>query len=582
VFSIASYHKPWWYAARVFPNSEPYLLTSLERVSHDCCVSATFVDGSSALICGFHKFGSKILAHIHLQKDQVAALRALGITVATINSTIPQSERRLIIEDLLSGHPRSHLLYVTPEFCQTDHFRRCLKTVHAQGELDRIAIDEAHCISEWGHDFRPAYKELSWFKYALADPPVPIIALTATATPHVRQDIISNLRLNSSNLRVFKTPSARPNIHYEVRYLADWAEDPCILEASQTKDFLFWLKGIRNRRAARLSASSGNADGNQKSTPLPPVSGIIYVPIRAMCNELAKNLNDSKDIYALPYHAGLCTEERNRIQMLWNSQKPFISKDGEDSTPPTFSIIVATTAFGMGIDNPNVRFVIHWTPPRSFEGFVQESGRAGRDGRAAVSLVYYNLQERDRVIQRIRLNKDGSLDLATKVPKFAPRNENAPRPRSKEAQIKNRQARLESFQKVVKYCETTTRCRHEMIMELSGDIDPNPPQSSGDGAQAQQQPQSVSQDPEQHIKQESQQPQLPQQPQEQQNDLSSESPPTSSSCDFACDFCKEGSIALTRRIQLMAPESAELARPLVGPDGLFSILEWVTYVGRFC
>lgn len=454
--------------------------------------------------------------------------------------------------------------------------------------MNRIAIDEAHCISEWGHDFRPAYKELSWFKQELTNPPVPVIALTATATPRVRQDIISHLNLNSTNLRVFKTPSARPNIHYEVRYLTDWAEDPCIPEASQTQDFLLWLKGIQNRRTARLSASKGDVNGDPQSAPPPPISGIVYVPIRVMCDELAKNLNASKDIFALPYHAGLPTEERNRIQVLWNSDKPFTSED-KDSPPPAFSIIVATTAFGMGIDNPHARFVIHWTPPRSFEGFVQESGRAGRDGRAAVSLVYYNLQERDRVFQRIRLNKDGSLDLATKVPKFTPKNEATPRPGSKEAQTKNRQARLESFQKVVKYCETTTRCRHEMIMEFSGDIDPDI-WSGGNETERQQQhrqPQPEAQNPgeQQHAKQTSK-PSQSQQPLQQiqphQNDnpssssSSSSSSPSNSACDFACDFCKEGSIALTRRIQLMAPESAEFFRPLVTHDGgLFAMLDWV-------
>lgn len=528
------------------------------------------------------------------QKDQVAALQAQGVPVATINSTTPYSERRLIIQDLLSGHPRNHLLYVTPEFCKTDHFRRSLRTVHAQGELNRIAIDEAHCISEWGHDFRPAYKELAWFKRELTDPPVPVIALTATATPRVRQDIISHLGLNTSNLRVFKTPSARPNIHYEVRYLTDWAEDPCIPEASQTQDFLLWLKGIQSRRAARLS-------GDKESTG--PISGIVYVPIRVMCDELAKVLNTSKDIFALPYHAGLPNEERTRIQLLWNSDKPYTSEEGEESSP-AFSIIVATTAFGMGIDNPHVRFVIHWTPPRSFEGFVQESGRAGRDGRAAVSLVYYNWQERDRVVQRIRLNKDGSLDLATKVPTtFTSNNENPPKPGSKEAQAKNRQARLESFQKVVKYCETTTRCRHEMIMEFSGDMDPDH-WSSGNESQRQQ-PQPEPQPPgEQRANQESQHPQQPlQQEQPHQQDdpptptsAYSSSPPPSpsplplpsrlpsnSACDFACDFCKEGSMALTRRIQLMAPESAEFFRPLVTHDGkLYPMFDWISCVSMGC
>ena len=143
-----------------------------------------------------------------MQTDQVKALQAIGVAVATINSTTPISERRVILDDLLSGHPRTRLLYVTPELCQTETFRRNLQTIHSQGELIRIAIDEAHCISEWGHDFRPAYKELGWFRRALSNPPVPISALTATATPRVRADIIKLLGLDPLRLRIFNTPSA--------------------------------------------------------------------------------------------------------------------------------------------------------------------------------------------------------------------------------------------------------------------------------------------------------------------------------------------------------------------------------------
>src|SRR5204862_5665583 len=141
-------------------------------------------------------------------------------------------------------------------------------------------------------------------------------------------------------------------------------------------------------------------------------------------------------------------------------------------SPPAFYVVVATNAFGMGIDNAHVRFVIHWTLPRSFEGFVQESGRAGRDGHAAVSLVYYNPQERERVIDRIRRDPDWSLDVTTPGPNLVGKKRafggdaTATGSRSK---IRNREALLESFQKVIRYCETTTRCRHDIIQEYSGD-----------------------------------------------------------------------------------------------------------------
>ncbi|OXV07811.1 hypothetical protein Egran_04425 [Elaphomyces granulatus] len=179
-----------------------------------------------------------------LMIDQVAALEAKGIPVATINSTTPSSERRVIIEDLLSGHPKTQLLYVTPEFCQTEAFRRNIMILHAQKLLNRIAIDEAHCISEWGHDFRPAYRELSWFKRTLTNPPIAITAVTATATPRVRRDIIGMLGLDPSTLKTFNSPSARPNIHYEVRYLTAFAQNPIELEPSQVYDILSWLKAF--------------------------------------------------------------------------------------------------------------------------------------------------------------------------------------------------------------------------------------------------------------------------------------------------------------------------------------------------
>jgi superfamily II DNA helicase RecQ len=187
----------------------------------------------------------------------------------------------------------------------------------------------------------------------------------------------------------------------------------------------------------------------------------------------------------------------------------------------------------MGIDNPHVRFVVHWTPPRSFEGLVQESGRAGRDGRAAVSIVYYNLQERDRVIDRISRDPNGTLDTRTHA-QFGP-NLAFRGPVSKTAKIQNREARLESFQRVVKYCETTTRCRHEVIREYSEVFD------FGHSLL-------------QH---------------QQRGDISAAD--STSPCGFACDFCKEGSITLTRRMQLMVPETLDDytdSRPLAATFGL--------------
>lgn len=416
---------------------------------------------------------------------------------------------------------------MTPELCLTQTFRRTLQTVHAQGQLIRVAIDEAHCISEWGHDFRPAYKELSWFKHGLSEPSVPITAVTATATPRVRTDIIDLLGLDRAGLKIFNTPSARPNIHYEVKYLQDFASDPMEPEEFQIHDLILWLDSIDARRKARLGPQAAN---------LPPISGIVYVCFRKICTALAQALVHATEgrVNAVAYHAGLSTEERSSIQAQWTSPNSFPIQpstrkrkrrqqqdenddddeyeDPEDpeeepeepKVTPTFSIIVATTAFGMGIDNPCVRFVVHWTPPKSFESFVQESGRAGRDGRAAASIVYYNLQERERMSDRINRTAVSAHDRGGPA---------------RHAAKQNLQAQHESFQKVIRYCETTNTCRHEMIKELFGDFEFDRLRSDLDNT-----------DP--------------------RGTMTS----NSSQCDYACDICKEGSAAVAARKSKMVAE----------------------------
>ncbi|KAJ5113374.1 hypothetical protein N7456_001908 [Penicillium angulare] len=428
-----------------------------------------------------------------LMMDQVNALQNIGVEVSTINSNTTIAERRVILDDMRSGHPRTRLLYVTPELCQTDSFRRNLQLVHRQGQLARVAIDEAHCMSEWGHDFRPAYQELGWFKKSLVNPPVPITALTATATPRVRTDIINMLGLEPTNLKLFNTPSARPNIHYEVRYLENYEGD----ESAQVDNLLAYIRAIKKRREARL--------GVEEAARQPQMSGIVYVGLRTVSEQLAYRLSQDKSISAVAYHAGLAPQDRTRIQALWTEPKQ-APKIG-DKPRPMFSIIVATNAFGMGIDNPHVRFVVHWTPPRSFEGFVQESGRAGRDGRAAASLVYYNLNERDRIIDRMNRdtenmrNRGGPKDVIASL-------------------MKNQEARMDSFKKVVRYCESVTRCRHDLIKDLFGDFEL---EEMG-----------------------SQQP-----PSSQAVRMDGLGVPGSTPCNYACDFCKEGRVSLGKRKRTM-------------------------------
>ena len=365
--------------------------------------------------------------------NQVAALQSADIPVGTINSNTPSADRSAILDDLRCGHPRTRLLYVTPELCFTESFRKHLRTVYEQNELVRFAIDEAHCISEWGHDFRPAYSHLSYLRTAF--PKVPIMCLTATATPRVRQDIISVLNLNPSTLKTFITSTARANLHFEVRYTS--YENDIRMDY-----FVDWLKAVHARRASDPERSKELSDANQRADA---VSGIIYAATRADCDTLAEQLQN-KSIGAMAYHAGLPAHKRVECQQKWIASEP------------GFEIVVATTAFGMGIDKENVRFVVHWNVPKSFEGFYQEAGRAGRDGQASLCIMFYGKEDAALVADRIAMDSDPNN----------PRNNksgNANGAGGQAARKRKREAKAESFKALVDYCENTERCRHEVISE---------------------------------------------------------------------------------------------------------------------
>lgn len=356
--------------------------------------------------------------------NQVKALQAFGIEVATINSHTSTTERNAILDDLKCGHPRTRLLYVTPEFCLTESFRRHLQTLYAQNELSRIAIDEAHCISEWGHDFRSAYVHLSYFRSTF--PKTPIICLTATATVRVRNDIISTLGLDASTLEIFTTTVARPNLHYELRFTSD-------NDDIRFSSFITWLKAVYHRRA---TDPVRKAELDERSLRPDAVSGIIYTSYRSECDTLASRLR-AESIGAAPYHAGLSTTDRADCQAKWLANEP------------GYDVIVATTAFGMGIDKEDVRFVVHWSIPKSFEGYYQEAGRAGRDGRAGLCILYYSREDRDRAAYRISRDASGA--------------------NGKEEKMAQAQKRAESFQKLVEYCENTQRCRHVLVGAYFGE-----------------------------------------------------------------------------------------------------------------
>jgi len=311
-----------------------------------------------------------------------------------------------------------------------DHFRNVLRLVHKQRELARIAIDEAHCISEWGHDFRPSFKDLDFFKREFPD--VPVLCCTATATRRVRDDIIETLALDPKKVKVFTMSTSRPNLHYEVRFKSD--------EDDHYDDFLAWLKATHKRRAQNSARAAELAARKERASNVP---GIIYTLYRKDCEYLASRLS-ADGIGAKPYHAGLANDEKDDHLHGWVA-----NKEGYD-------VIVATTAFGMGIDKENVRFVVHWQIPKSFEGFYQEAGRAGRDGKASICILYYSREDRDRAAslmareqsrkQSAKSNYSGGIDASW-------RN------------------RGESLQALVNYCENAKTCRHSLIAQYFGEAE---------------------------------------------------------------------------------------------------------------
>jgi ATP-dependent DNA helicase RecQ len=270
---------------------------------------------------------------ISLMKDQVDALLANGVRAAMYNSTLNAEEARSVLRRLHSGE--LDLLYVAPERMMRPDFINSLEHI----PLALVAIDEAHCVSQWGHDFRPEYAALGNLRQVFPD--VPFIALTATADPQTRDDIVDVLGLHDA--RLFTTSFDRPNIRYTV------------LEKHRPQSQL-----------VRFLSSHQDS------------SGIVYALSRKRVEEVAGYLRD-RGYSAAAYHAGLRPEVRRDVQ------EQFIRDD--------IQIVVATVAFGMGIDKPNVRFVVHYDLPRHMEGYYQETGRAGRDGLAADALMLFGTQD---------------------------------------------------------------------------------------------------------------------------------------------------------------------------------------------
>jgi ATP-dependent DNA helicase RecQ len=274
---------------------------------------------------------------IALMQDQVDALQDNGIGATFLNSSLSWEDVRSREFAILKG--KIKLLYVAPERLLGEKFLPFLEQVRSQIGISAFAIDEAHCVSEWGHDFRPEYRQMKQLRQRYPD--VPILALTATATGRVRQDIIQQLTLKQPGIHV--ASFNRPNLYYEV-------------QPKQRQSYNQLLKQVRFHKG----------------------SGIIYCLSRRKVDEIAFRLQQD-GISALPYHAGLSDEDRSI------NQTRFIRDDVE--------VMVATIAFGMGINKPDVRFVIHYDLPRNLESYYQESGRAGRDGEPAHCTLFFGASD---------------------------------------------------------------------------------------------------------------------------------------------------------------------------------------------
>lgn len=278
-----------------------------------------------------HRSGVAVVVSplISLMKDQVDALRANGVQAAYYNSSLAQAEARQVLGALHAG--RLDLLYVAPERLLTEEFLERLQGL----EVALFAVDEAHCISQWGHDFRPEYVQLGRLRRLF--PEVPLVALTATADRQTRQDILAGLGLEEAAR--FITSFDRPNIRYTV---------------------------LEKRQPARQLAQF--LAGHERE------AGIVYALSRRRVEEVARRLSEA-GLAAAAYHAGLSDGERQRVQDLFLRDE--------------LQIVVATVAFGMGIDKSNVRFVVHYDLPKNIESYYQETGRAGRDGLPAEALLLY-------------------------------------------------------------------------------------------------------------------------------------------------------------------------------------------------
>ncbi|KAH8264904.1 hypothetical protein KR038_007156 [Drosophila bunnanda] len=350
-----------------------------------------------------------------LIKDQIDHLTKLKVPADSLNSKMTTKERDRVIMDLRAVKTSLRFLYITPEQAATKFFQELLQTLHKHKKLAYFAVDEAHCVSQWGHDFRPDYLKLGDLRSKYPD--ITWLALTATASREVKEDIYKQLHLHQP-VAQFSTPSFRKNLFYDIVYknsieddfqhLADFARH-CLGDPKEFKE------QPREKRGC----------------------GIVYCRTREQVERMAIGVT-KQGIGAVAYHAGLKTGERTEVQEAWmRGDQP---------------IICATNSFGMGVDKASVRFVIHWDVPQNVAAYYQESGRAGRDGLPSFCRLYYGRED----VRSIRFLLQNDANRA--------------RGRGDKEMLTARA--IKQFEKITEFCERTT-CRHKLFSDFFGDPAPD-------------------------------------------------------------------------------------------------------------